>query len=305
MQIPKEIIESGKNGKCILFLGAMASAPSPEGSPFQYKNAPPSGAELSRQLAARCKYPDEDKTNLQRVSLYYQFREGGSRQSLVKAIREEITEFEEVTESGERKNRPFVPSPALRMLAALPFSIVITTNYNHLFDIALARANTRDERPKQPIKRIYDPTRTGPPESVPLDPTEEKPILLKLHGDINKPESIVVTEEDYIVFIQRMSIRHLHPIHENIQARINTWPILFIGYSLKDYNLRLLFKTLRWHVDVANFPLSFSVDPDPDNVIVSILQHGEKPMVSFIKEDLWDFVPALYEECMGIKYHEK
>ncbi len=293
MQIPNEIIESVKKGKCILFLGAMASAPSPEGSPFQYKKTPPSGAELSRRLAARCEYPHEDKTNLQRVSLYYQFRPGGSRQSLVQAITEEIT------------GPDIVPSSALRMLAALPFSIVITTNYDHLFDIALNRANTRDGRPKEPIRRIYDPNRPGPPEAVPLDPTEEKPILLKLHGDIDNAESIVVTEEDYITFIQRMGDRHLHPIHENIRARMNSWPILFIGYSLKDYNLRLLFRTLRWHVDVANFPLSFAVDPYPDNLIVSVWQHGQKPMVNFIREDLWDLVPALYKVCMGVEYHEK
>jgi hypothetical protein len=287
MQIPNEILDGIKTGKCILFLGAMASAPSPEGSRFQYKKTLPSGAELSRRLAARCGYPDQDVTNLQRVSLFYQFRPGGSRQSLIQAIIEEIT------------GPDIVPSPALHMLAALPFPIVITTNYDHLFDIALARANTTDGRPKEPIRRIYDPTRTGPPESVPLDPTEEKPILLKLHGDIDKPESIVVTEEDYIVFIQRMSMRHLHPIHENIRARMNSWPILFTGYSLKDYNLRLLFRTLRWHVDVANFPLSFSVDPFPDNLIVSVWQQGQKPMVSFIREDLWDFVPALCKECTG------
>jgi len=135
-----------------------------------------------------------------------------------------------------------------------------------------------------------------------LDPSEEQPILLKLHGDIDQPESFVVTEEDYLIFIQKMGDDHQHPIHRNIRARMNTWPILFIGYSLKDYNLRLLFRTLRWHVDVANFPLSFSVDPFPDDLIVSVLQHGEKPMVSFVRESLWDFVPALYKECRGAEW---
>jgi SIR2-like domain len=159
-----------------------------------------------------------------------------------------------------------------------------------------------DGRPKQPNVRICDPTRTGPPEFVPLDPSEQHPILLKLHGALNYPESIVVTDEDYLVFIQKMSDRHQHPIHQNILARLNNWPVLFIGYSLKDYNLRLLFRTLRWHVDVTNFPLSFSVDPFPDHLIVSIMQHGQKPMVSFIHGDLWDFVPALYKECKGVEY---
>jgi len=288
MQIPNEIVESVNKGKCILFLGAMASAPSPEGSSFQYVNAPPGGAELSRRLAAKCKYPYQDVTNLQRVALYYQFREGGSRESLVKAIIEEIA-------------RPEIsPSPALHMLASLPFPIVITTNYDHLFDIALSRADSSDGSPKQAILRIYDPK--GLPDAVPLDPVEHQPILLKIHGDINKPESIVVTEEDYLVFIQKMSDIHQHPIHENIRARINSWPVLFIGYSLKDYNLRLLFRTLRWHLDISNFPLSFSVDPYPDNLIVSVWQKGEKPMVSFIEMNLWDFVPVLYREYRGEEY---
>ena len=103
-----DLVEKVESGECILFLGAMASAPSPEGSPFQYKKAqaPPSGAELSRRLAAKCGYPDEDMTNLQRVSLYYELRPGGSRRLLVQAIIEEITGPE------------IVPSPTLHMLYA-------------------------------------------------------------------------------------------------------------------------------------------------------------------------------------------
>jgi hypothetical protein len=79
------------------------------------------------------------------------------------------------------------------MLAALPFPIVITTNYDPLIQRALSRADTMDGRAKDPIRRIYDPHREGPPEPVPLDPIEENPILLKLHGDIDNPASIVVS----------------------------------------------------------------------------------------------------------------
>jgi hypothetical protein len=265
----------------------MASASSPEGCPFEYKIAPPRGSELSKALARESQYPDEDTTNLQRVALHYQFRKGGSREALVNAIRREI-------------DKPEIrPSPALHMLAALPFPIIITTNYDHLFDIALNRSNTLAGVAKQPIVRVYDPTRNGPPEEVPYRPSEERPILLKLHGDLNNPGSIVVTEEDYIVFIQRMSNSHFHPIHRYIQGAMCALPTLFIGYSLKDINLRLLFRTLRWNVDTASIPLSYAVDPHPDRLIVSVWQDGANPMVSFIDEDLWDFVPALYEKCTG------
>jgi len=296
MPIPPEIVDRVKNGECILFLGAMASATSPAGSRFTYKDGPPSGSALCGRLVEVFGYQGEEATNLARVSLYVQYREHSSRQSLVKALRKEIC-----PEDSEGNPRT-VPSPALHMLAALPFRIVITTNYDNLFEGALSQVKTSDGRlsPKHPLIRIYDPTRTGPPEDVPLDPSKNNPILLKLHGDFSLPKSIVITEEDYIVFIQRMSSLHLHPIHENIRARMKTWPVLFIGYSLKDYNLRLLFRTLRWNVDQANYPLSFSVDPYPDNLIVSVWQEGK--IVSFIKEDLWDFVPNLYRECLGVEY---
>jgi hypothetical protein len=126
-------------------------------------------------------------------------------------------------------------------------------------------------------------------------------VLFKLHGDIDKPESIVITEEDYITFIQRMGNPHpqTYPIPANISARMGSWSILFIGYRLTDWNLRLLLRALRWHVDPANYGLSYSVDPFPDELIVAVLQDVERPVISFLKEDLWDFVPELYERCLG------
>lgn len=291
MQLENKIIESVKSGRCILFLGAMASAAAPpEGSGFERTAMPPSGGDLSEKLAAECEYPDSDRKNLQRVALYYQCREGFSRKDLVGAIKAEVAAPE------------IVPSPALHMLAALPFRIIITTNYDQLFESALTRARTLDGLEKKPRITIYDPLRNGPPEFVPRDPLEVHPVLLKLHGDLTKEESIVVTEEDYITFIQRMGNPHFHPIHEQIRACMMDWPTLFVGYSLKDYNLRLLFKTLRWHVDPANYPLSFSVDPFPDNLIVAVWQKGPKPLVSFIKEDLWEFVPELYKAVIGKDY---
>jgi hypothetical protein len=288
VSVPDHIVKAVKESKCILFLGAMASAASPPGSPFQYNQGPPGGGELSRRLAQRCGYPDDDKWNLARVSLYFQTREDKSRHDLIKAITEEVSA------------QLLVPSPALQMLAALPFPIIVTTNYDHLFEIALRRTIVANGVTKDPIIHIYSPEAKA--EDVPLDPAPERPILLKLHGDIDKAESIVVTEEDYITFIQRMSGQHFHPVPENIRARMKSWRILFVGYSLRDYNLRLLLRTLRWTVDPANFPLSFSVDPRPDNLIVAVWQRGEKKIVNFIQQDLWDFVPALFKECTGVDF---
>lgn len=305
--IPQKIVDDIKEGHCILFLGAMVSAPSPaslDGTPYQYKHAPPSGGELSERLAARLEkekdpYPGRDSDNLQRVSLYYEYRTRGSRGALIDAIKEEISGYSDEGSGGKSAYRP---SPALEMLAEMPFPIIVTTNYDRLFDTALSRADARSQAAKQPLRRIYDPDPRSEPESVPLDPDEEKPILLKLHGDIETPKSIVVTEEDYLVFIQKMGDSPVHPVHQSIRARMTTWPMLFIGYSLKDYNFRLLFRTLRWHQDPAELKTAFSVDPKPDNVIVLVHQWSKKQKVNFIKKDLWEVVPSLYRRVMGRDY---
>ena len=287
MSVNSSIVKSVRNGECILFLGAMASAAAPpEDSEFRCDNLPPSGGDLSEKLADACAYPHNDRTNLQRVSLFYECQPNKSRSDLVDAITAHVAA------------PTFEPSPALRMLAELPFRIIITTNYDQLFEQALYSAKTIGGLSKRPKISIYDPNRNSP-EKISLDPAEEQPVLLKLHGDITRRESIVVTEEDYITFILRMGDQHLHPIPFAIRSRMMQWPTLFIGYSLKDYNLRLLFKTLRWQVDTADYPLSFSVDPYPDNLIVAVWQNRPEPMVSFIQQDLWDFVPKLHKEVLG------
>jgi hypothetical protein len=292
--VPQEIVKSVKSGRCILFLGAMASAPSQPGCKYVYDKCPPGGGQLSQRLAKEFGYTGEDKTNLQRVALYGEFGQDGSRNRLVEAVKREIAIPDAQVPPGFRIS----PSPALRMLAALPFRIIITTNYDRLFDTALAEAKTVDGIQKTPIIRIYDPTRNTAPEEVPETPEEESPVLLKLHGDIGKYESLVITEEDYINFIQRMTDAHVHPIHLYIQSKMRAWPFLFVGYSLKDYNLRLLFRTLRYGLDLSYVQPSFSVDPYPDNLVVAVWGKS----VRFIEKDLWTFVPALYRDVMGREY---
>jgi hypothetical protein len=34
-------------------------------------------------------------------------------------------------------------------------------------------------------------------------------------------------------------------------------------------------------------------------LIVAVLQDANPPVISFVKEDLWDFVPELYARYMG------
>ncbi len=284
-KILEELVARVRTGDCILFLGAGVHYPPPEGSLYNYpaQKAPPIGSALAKLLAEDCDFgkvlPNDPVHDLQRVSLCYETTQGLGRKSLVDALVKHIVDGKE-------------PSPALRMLAALPFKIILTTNYDPLFEKALR------EQGKEVEPLIYDPT----PEAVtrdPInDPTPERPLLFKIHGDLTRRESIVITDEDYIGFVQRMSEKDRnHPVPETIRFRIQKWPMLFVGYSLRDYNLRLLIRTLRWKVDPADTPNAYSVDPYPDLLIQRVWQDSRR-FVTFFAQNLWTFVPWLYREIL-------
>ena len=194
-----------------------------------------------------------------------------------------------------------LPSPAMHMLAGLPFGLILTTNYDHLFEAALRVAVAKNGRMKDPRVLVYNKTPENRKDG-PLDLQDDEPVVFKMHGDYDDNESMVITEEDYIQFIEQMGSERTHPIPENIRARVRNWPILFIGYSLKDWNLRVLLRALSWNIKPADLKLSFSVDPFPDDVVMTVMANSSKRQVQFLAHDLWDFVPALFEAVMGRPY---
>jgi SIR2-like domain len=270
---------------CILFLGAGVHAPPPERSQVAYvaEERPPIGSALSQKLATSCnlaeKLPREDLSNLQRVALFYEIAR--SRHQLVDAVTDAV-------QAGKR------PSPMLRALAQLDFPLVITTNYDQLFENALAAAG------KQPRVAVYTPKLEATTDY--RDPTADSPIVFKIHGDISRPETIVITDEDYIQFVLRMSNKDPYdPVPLTLKYYLTGWTTLFVGYSLLDYNLRLLFKTLRWKVDSARAPDMYSVDFHPDPLIFDVW-HNQRRYVKFIAQDVWAFVPRLYELVLGREF---
>jgi SIR2-like domain len=285
-----ELAKQIRKGECVLFLGAGIHAPPPEDSGIY--NYPPElrpllGGDLAEKLAEEChfkdKLPGENVRDLQRVSLCFESTPGLLRAKLVERLNDYLVK-------GKK------PSPLLKMLAALPFRIIVTTNYDGLMEAALR------QREKDPRVLTYDPNSDRPTRDLSEDPTEERPLVFKMHGDLEHRDSVVITDEDYITFVQKMSeIQSLQPVPFTIRFRMQKWVTLFVGYSLRDYNLRLMFRIMRWRVDTAEFPPSFSVDRNPDPLIRQVWQN-ERKFITFVPQDVWSFVPWLYRELQGQEY---
>jgi predicted RNase H-like HicB family nuclease len=274
--------------ECILFIGsAVHVPPPPELEKYQYYSAdkaPPVGGQLGKILAEKSDYPGTDWWNLQRVAQHYE-QKLKFRSRLVDEIRQLVHVGRE-------------PSPIVRMLVDMEFPIVITTNYDHLYEQALEEKAKRENITTPYQVSVYNPNTGNKAKTIdcPRIPDPKQPYLLKIHGDIDTPESIVLTDEDYIQFVLRMSDKPpYHPFGNNVLAHLMKWPTFFVGYSLMDYNLRLLFKTLRWKLDAARIPPNYSVDKKPD-VLIRDIWENQRHYVSFLVVNLWYCIPKLHSD---------
>jgi hypothetical protein len=291
--IPGDLVNAVKKRECVLFLGAGVHYPPPQDSSYLYPEEQrlPLGERFSNDLADECiaqlneeqnaqkqqkkrEYLDKNRAVLQRISWYYERIPNKDRSKLVNRINAALVPGKE-------------PSPLVRALAEIDFTVVITTNYDRLFEKALGKAG------KDPIIRIYDPASDRRTKDFPGTPDEPKqPWFFKMHGCISDPDSIVITDEDYINFVMRMGdSEYFHPVPQKLRVQFKDWPTLFVGYSLLDYNLRLLFRTLRRQILESEQKPSFSLDPHPDILVMETYKAG---LISFIEQDTWKFVPELY-----------
>lgn len=96
------------------------------------------------------------------------------------------------------------------LLAALEAEQAITLNYDQLFEWAAEDG----QRPRR---------------VVPGPPSDEERWLLKLHGSVDEPESIVLTRDDYLGFnADRAALSSL------VKATLMTRHLLFVGFGVQD-----------------------------------------------------------------------
>lgn len=278
----EEISRQVKRRRCVLFLGSAVHAPVSPGLSFSYpdEQRPALAGELEARFTRHCRkdshYDPRRDYGLQRMALYYEL--GRSRHQLIEEIREAV--------HVDKR-----PSPVVRALAELNFPVVLTTNYDDLYEQALRAAG------KDPLVFVYRGGESPPVTRAQL--LSERPVVFKLHGDITRPDTIVITEDDYIDFVGHMTAKRTkNPIPDNLMSILMTWTTVFLGYSMADYNLRLLFRLLHLRKDEASFPLMYSVDRNPD-VLTKEVWESRRRYLRFVVEDVWKFVPDLYHEVVG------
>jgi hypothetical protein len=127
-------------------------------------------------------------------------------------------------------------------------------------------------------------------------------ILYKLHGTFcDAPPTLetrpVITEEDYIEFLTFVGADG-EGIDNQIKERIKDSTLLFLGYSLEDWNFRALFKGLVEKVTKDIRPISFAIQKKPSKFWVKFWE--DKSVIIF-DEDLHDFAQDLAQKYLEYK----
>lgn len=131
---------------------------------------------------------------------------------------------------------------------------IITTNYDSLLEEA-----------KSPNTRLYNVVY----KDEDLLKQSNKHYIIKMHGDIHDLHSIVLKENDYISYSQTHIL-----IETKIKSLLIDHTFLFVGYSLNDYNLKLI---LGWINYLAK---ENKVQERPKNYIIQV---DDKATEDYIK----------------------
>jgi hypothetical protein len=233
----------------------------------------PSGQELAAKLAQYIGNAVIDGHDLARVSQYVAAMEGEG--SLYDELHDVFdadyppTHFHRFLARLSRRTR--------EAKEARECMLIVTTNY----DDSLERAFADEGEPYELVTYIAEGRDRGlfrhitadgkltvirvPNEYVDLR-LDQRTVIAKVHGAVDRvhgADSFVITEDHYIDYITRADVAGLFPV--TLAAKLRTSHFLFLGYSLRDWNVRAMLYRLWGEQEGKNFK-SWAIQADPDPI---------------------------------------
>jgi hypothetical protein len=282
------LISQIKNKRCTPFIGAGASFP-----------WLPLGSQIAKDWAQQYEYPLEDNGELDKVSQFVgiinddeMFPKMELCNIITKVNPPDFTKY---------KDSPY------SILSKINFPIYITTNYDKFMEEALKNIG---RIPDSEYCRWNEAIELAGENSLFLDseykPTESRPLVYHLHGSIDVPQSIVLTERDYIYFLINLS-KDEKLLPTPIRKALASTSLLFIGYSLGDINFRVIFQGImsivKPHFQLPSIAVQLppNFDDDKKEKIMKYLNRYTKNMfkVRIHWGDAKEFVNELQKRLEG------
>ena len=194
------LLQEMSAGNAVLFCGAGVS-----------QGRYPTWNQLLQEMAAETGLPAD---NIDHLDLPQWYLEARGREALEKHL---------VHVFGTKAE----PTILQRILVRFPWDVVFTTNYDRLLEQALYEQGRE-------VDVVVEDTQVGRVAE------RSRTTLVKMHGCISRPHSMVITREDYETY----DLRHPATI-TYLQSLLSIRTFLFVGFSLRDPNFRNIYRIVQ------------------------------------------------------------
>jgi hypothetical protein len=230
----------------------------------------PTHADLAQDLAMEHNYPFADAHNLPRVAQFV-----GTEDKEVprqETIRKLVAGFKRATglrsdpaanecslsETIESANWPGCideefESGIHQQLADLNLPLYVTTNFDNFMVLALKARNRTARRETVNWQGKVNPDASHPQYELKPLPSREEPVVLHLFGTDDDPLSMVLTEDDYLDYLARISRDHEYLLPTSVQRALASTSLLFLGYRLEDLGLKVILRGLLPNLDLERW----------------------------------------------------
>ena len=269
---PASLVRYLRDRRCVLFCGSGLSAWAKL----------PTWTALLREIVGELEQELQDTSNTEELN---RLLDAGKLLEVADHCKEALgRRYNDILAQQLRGDKGPIPEPH-KAIVQMPFAAVVTTNYDKLLERSFAAVGSL---PKTPTHRDVDAL--GP---LLFDGSF---FILKAHGDIDRPDSMVLTTRDY------QEIIHANPAFNSIfSAILLTKAVLFVGYSLNDPDFRLLLDR-QLTVFRGNVPERFALMSGLGRVERDVLWRTAKirvlPYDVGKHEQVLDFLHALLSEVV-------
>ena len=191
-------------------------------------------------------YTLEDSYQLARLAQFLEIESAGDTNPKT-MLSDMVKEIDLVDFNSQFKN-----SSPYNILANLDLPIYITTNYDKFLQAYHFQSSNKESQSElcrwndnlTKYFKAFDVTSIFEEQNQ-YKPSTEKPLIYHILGDIDTPQSIVLTERDYFEYVINLNKnQEKDMIPSVIRKELGLSSLLFIGYSLDDINFRVIFQGL-------------------------------------------------------------
>lgn len=260
-----DILDTLKEQKCVLFLGRSA---------YQAVG----GGDMSKALQQHLDVHNVENPNIRLYNAdgFFLFRKNRYRRRVIAQMKDFY-------------NQSFPETEALfTRLAQIPFNIIVTLTADNIL------ARTFDTNGFDYYSDFYFKKRKAS-DHFEL-PTKQKPLIYNLLGNIEEPESLVLTHQDFFDYLNSVFVGN--SMNDDLQETLESAErYIFLGLPYEKWYFQLLLRVLSLQSnsgklqEVERLALKEFENPNLHQIYATEFK------IEFIPSDITAFLHTLYQKC--------